>query len=65
MGGVGHTGGLTNPHPWRGQCRAGYSKTSGPPLSRKRAPYYKNNEKGLAATFEQSSIQALTQLNMA
>ena len=40
-GGVGHTGGLTNPHPWRGRCRAGYSNTGGPPLPRKRAPLQK------------------------
>ena len=32
------TGGLTNPRPWRGGCRAGYSNTGGPPLPRKRAP---------------------------
>ena len=24
-GRVGHTGGLINPRPWRGRCRAGYS----------------------------------------
>ena len=40
-GGVGHTGGLTNPRPWRGRCRAGYSNTGGPPLPRKRAPLQK------------------------
>ena len=40
-GGVGHTGGLTNPRPWRGRCRAGYSYTGGPPLPQKRAPYQK------------------------
>ena len=39
--GVGHTGGLTNPRPWRGRCRAGYSNTGGPPLPRKRAPLQK------------------------
>ena len=33
------TGGLTNPRPWRGRCRAGYSNTGGPPLPRKRAPF--------------------------
>ena len=38
---VGHTGGLTNPRPWRGRCRAGYSNTGGPPLPRKRAPLQK------------------------
>ena len=43
-GGVGHTGGLTNPRPWRGRCRAGYSNTGGPPLPRKRAPLQKNQE---------------------
>ena len=32
-------GGLINPRPWRGRCRAGYSNTGGPPLPRKRAPY--------------------------
>ena len=36
------TGGLTNPRPWRGRCRAGYSDTGGPALPRKRAPYKKN-----------------------
>ena len=41
VGGVGHTGGLTNPRPWRGSCRAGYSNTGGPPLPRKRAPFTK------------------------
>ena len=40
-GGVGHTGGLTNPCPWRGRCRPGYSNTGGPPLPRKRAPLQK------------------------
>ena len=44
-GGVGHTGGLTNPRPWRGRCRAGYSNTGGPPLPRKRAPLQKKREK--------------------
>ena len=39
---VEHTGGLTNPRPWRGRCRAGYSNTGGPPLPRKRAPLQKN-----------------------
>ena len=39
--GVGHTGGLTNPRPWRGRCRAGYFNTGGPPLPRKRAPLQK------------------------
>ena len=35
------TGGLTNPRPWRGRCRAGYANTGGPPLPRKRAPLQK------------------------
>ena len=38
VGGVGYTGGLTNPRPWRGRCQAGYSNTGGLPLPRKRAP---------------------------
>ena len=42
-GGVGHTGGLTNPGPWRGRCRAGYSIIGGPPLPRKRAPLQKKD----------------------
>ena len=41
-GDMGHTGGLTNPRPWRGRCRASYSNTGGPPLPRKRAPTSKN-----------------------
>ena len=41
-GGVGHTGGLTNPRPWRRRCRAGFSNTGGPPLPRKRAPIQKS-----------------------
>ena len=47
VGGMGHTGGLTNPHPWCGRCRAGFSNTGGPPLPRKRAPLQKKelNEK--------------------
>ena len=40
-GDVGDTGGLTNPRPWRGICRAGYSNTGGPPLPRKRVPLTK------------------------
>ena len=36
-------GGLSNPRPWRGRCRAGYSNTGGPPLPRKRAPLQKNS----------------------
>ena len=43
-GGVGHTGGLTNPRPWRGRCQAGYSNTGGPPLPRKRAPLQKKKK---------------------
>ena len=39
---VGHKGGLTNPRPWRGKCRARFSNTGGPPLPRKRAPLQKN-----------------------
>ena len=50
-GGVGHMGGLTNPHPWRGRCRADYSNTGGPPLPRKRAPY----KKGLIFFFREST----------
>ena len=42
VGGVGHTGGLTNPRPWRGRCRASCSNTGVPPLPRKRVPYQKN-----------------------
>ena len=42
-GGVGHTGGLTNPRPWRRRCRAGYSNTGGPPLPQKRAPFPKKS----------------------
>ena len=33
----GHTGGLTNPRPWRGRYWASYSNTGGPLLPRKRA----------------------------
>ena len=44
-GGVGHTGGLTNPRPWHGRCRAGYSNTGGSPLLRKRAPLQKKEFK--------------------
>ena len=40
-GGVGHTGGLTKPRPWRRRCRVGYSNTGGPPLPQKRAPLQK------------------------
>ena len=29
-------GGLINPRPWRGRCRAGYSNNGGPPLASKR-----------------------------
>ena len=43
-GGVGHTGGLTNPRPWRGRCRAGYSITGGPPLALKEGAFTKLNE---------------------
>ena len=44
-GGVGHMGGLTNPRPWRGRCRAGFSNTGGPPLPRKRAPLQQKKTK--------------------
>ena len=43
VGDMGHKGGLTNPRPWRGRCRAGYSATSGPPLPQKRAPFSKKS----------------------
>ena len=65
-GGVGHTGGLTNPRPWRGRCRVGYSNTGGPPLPRKRAPLQKKKvSSGTHATLEQFPIQVLTELNAA
>ena len=54
---VGHTGGLTNPRPWRGRCRAGYFSTSGPPLPRKRAPLQKRLADG-------SQIEGDTTLKM-
>ena len=41
------TGGLTNPRPWRGRCRAGYSNTGGPPLPQKRAPLQKRQIKSV------------------
>ena len=44
------TGGLTNPRPWRGRCRAGSSKTGGPPLPQKRAPYTKKYDPRLCQT---------------
>ena len=34
MGDAGHKGDLENPCPWRGQCRAGFSITGGPPKPR-------------------------------
>ena len=40
-GGEGHTGGVTNPRPWRGRCRSGSSNTGGPPLPQRRAPFTK------------------------
>ena len=40
-GGVGHTGGLTNPRPWRGRFQAGYSNTSGPSLASKEGAFTK------------------------
>ena len=42
-GDMGHIGGLINPRPWRGRCRAGYSNTGEPPLPRKRAPCQKRH----------------------
>ena len=44
VGDMGHTGGLINPCPGRGQCRAGFSNTGGPPQPRKRAPYNKKKD---------------------
>ena len=41
VGDMGHKGGLTNPRPGRGQCRAGPSDTGGSPMPRKRAPCQK------------------------
>ena len=38
-------GGLTNPRPWRGRCRAGFSNNGGSPLPRKRAPLQKELSK--------------------
>ena len=43
VGGMGHTGGLTNPRLW---CQAGNSNTGGPPLPRKRAPLTKKGKCG-------------------
>ena len=43
---LGHMGGLINPHPGRGQYRAGFSKTGGSPRPRKRAPCQKNDALG-------------------
>ena len=40
-GEVWHIGGLMNPSPWHGRCRADYSNTCGPPLPQKRAPLQK------------------------
>ena len=40
---MGHMGGLINPHPGRGQYRAGFSNTGGSPKPRKRAPCQKKN----------------------
>ena len=53
-------GGLTNPRPWRGRCRAGYSNTGGPPLPRKRAPSSKKGFKGLGYSMMLYSIYILT-----
>ena len=41
----GRMGGLMNPRPWCGRCRAGLSDAGGPPLPRKRAPK-KQNRRG-------------------
>ena len=38
VGDMGHKGGLINPRPGRGKCRAGFSNTGGSPLPRWRAP---------------------------
>ena len=35
---AGHKGGLTNPCPWRRQCRAGFSNTGGSPKPHSGAP---------------------------
>ena len=40
---MGHTGGLINPRPGRGQYRAGFSNTGGSPKPRKRAPCQKKS----------------------
>ena len=45
MGDVGHKGGLINPRPGRGKCRAGSSNTGGSPMPRKRAPNNNNKKK--------------------
>ena len=54
-GDVGHTGGLTNPRPWRGRCRAGFFNTSGPPLPRERAPLQKKTKNKAESAFNRSS----------
>ena len=46
-GDMGNTGGLINPRPWHGRCRAGYLNTGGPPLPRKRAPCQKKWTAGI------------------
>ena len=56
-GGVGHTGGLTNPRPWRRRCRAGYSNTGGPPLPRKRAPSSKKKGGNFSRYLSRSDYQ--------
>ena len=38
---MGHTGGLINPRPGRGEYRAGFSNTGGSPKPRKRVPCQK------------------------
>ena len=37
------TDGLTNPHPWRERCRAGYSNTDWSSLPQTRAPFWKRS----------------------
>ena len=42
---MGHTGGLTNPRPWWGRCRAGFANTGGSSLLQKRAHCKKIDQK--------------------
>ena len=60
-GGVGHTGGLTNPRPWRGRCRAGFSNTGGPPLPQKRAPLQKKKKEARHAGITRQRYKARLQ----